>query len=41
VLEHEPRPLAELNPGNVNYNADDRVLDEATLAAIVDWLAKH
>jgi pimeloyl-ACP methyl ester carboxylesterase len=41
VLEHEPRPLAEINPGNVNYNADDRVIDDAALTALVDWLAKH
>ena len=43
VLEHEPRSLPDLraNLAAVNYNAADRTLDDTTLAALVNWLAKR
>ncbi len=41
VLEHEPRPLSEITPLTVNYNAPDRSLDPATVNAIGSWILKH
>ncbi len=45
VLKHETRSLDELRAHlaelEVDYNSPDRGLDEATVAAIVGWLAKH
>ncbi len=41
VLEHEPRPLSEITPMTVNYNAADRVLDPATVNAISRWILAH
>jgi pimeloyl-ACP methyl ester carboxylesterase len=45
VLKHEPKSLAELRENmlltQARYNATDRDLDPATLAAILDWLAAH
>jgi pimeloyl-ACP methyl ester carboxylesterase len=45
VLKHEPKSLDELHANlaalEIAYNSPDRGLDEATVAAIVGWLAKH
>ncbi|MEO8840799.1 MAG: alpha/beta fold hydrolase [Kofleriaceae bacterium] len=45
VLKHEVRPVAELRKDLAGvaegYNAADRNLDEATVTAIVAWLANH
>ncbi|MEO6775967.1 MAG: alpha/beta fold hydrolase [Kofleriaceae bacterium] len=45
VLKHETQSLDELRANlaalEVSYNSPDRGLDEATVAAIVGWLAKH
>jgi alpha-beta hydrolase superfamily lysophospholipase len=43
VLKHEPAPRAELVPSQVasGYNAADRSLDPAALAAIERWLARQ
>ena len=45
VLKHEPKSLDELRADmaalEVAYNSPERGLDEATVAAIVGWLAKH
>lgn len=41
VLEHEPRPLSEITPLTVDYNAADRVLDPATVDAISRWILAH
>jgi pimeloyl-ACP methyl ester carboxylesterase len=45
VLKHEPKSLDELRANMAAlesaYNSPDRGLDEATVAAIVGWLAKH
>jgi pimeloyl-ACP methyl ester carboxylesterase len=44
VLKHEPKSLEELRANLVmvqaGYNAEGRTLDETTVAALVDWLAK-
>ncbi len=37
VLKHEPRPRAEIVPGE-NYNQDGGALDPVAVAAILDWL---
>jgi hypothetical protein len=45
VLKHETKTVAELRADlaavEVAYNAADRTLDAATVAALVGWLAKH
>jgi len=45
VLKHEAKSLDELRANmaalEVAYNSPDRGLDDATVAAIVGWLAKH
>jgi pimeloyl-ACP methyl ester carboxylesterase len=45
VLKHEPRAIPELRKDleavAAGYNAPDRNLDDATVGAIVAWLAKH
>jgi fermentation-respiration switch protein FrsA (DUF1100 family) len=47
VLKHEEMPRgALLEPANrsqlpFRYNADDRVLDDGAVKAIVEWLAAH
>ena len=38
LLKHEPRPLAQLTPAAVSYNAPGRVLDAETVKLIVGWL---
>jgi pimeloyl-ACP methyl ester carboxylesterase len=45
MLKHETKTLGELH-GDLaavekGYNADERALDDATVAAIVNWLAAH
>jgi pimeloyl-ACP methyl ester carboxylesterase len=43
VLKHEPKPVAELRANMLavqnGYNAEGRTLDDATVNAIVGWLA--
>jgi pimeloyl-ACP methyl ester carboxylesterase len=45
VLKHEPKTVAELRANllavQTGYNAEGRTLDEATVNAIVGWLADH
>jgi pimeloyl-ACP methyl ester carboxylesterase len=45
VLKHETKTVAELRADlasvQMNYNADGRALDEATVQALVTWLAAH
>ena len=39
MLEHETRAKADIHPNDVGYNAPDRVLDDASVTAIVGWIA--
>jgi pimeloyl-ACP methyl ester carboxylesterase len=41
VMEHETRAKAELAPTDVKYNEPDRVLDPASVDAIVKWIGEH
>jgi len=45
VLKHETKTVAELRADlasvQMNYNADGRTLDDATVQALVGWLAAH
>ena len=43
VLKHEPTPREEIAAATAipAYNTDDTILDEETLATIVDWLGWH
>lgn len=45
VLKHETKSVEELRANLVmvqtNYNAEGRTLDDATVGALVAWLAKH
>jgi alpha-beta hydrolase superfamily lysophospholipase len=42
VLKYEENPRSQLGPNDVlNYNADERILDQDALKAIVDWLVSR